>query len=285
MHFVKYHGTGNDFILIDNRELIDYEERSYDDFDNLIRKYDNIDVKTLCHPKFGIGADGLMLLQDVEGYDFEMVYYNSDGNISTMCGNGGRCIVAFAGELGILKSEKVKFLAIDGPHEALYLPDFSKEKVNKIVELQLKNVKEIIREGNDFVIDTGSPHYVQFVENVNEIEIIKEAHLIRYGEKYKAEGINVNFVEIIDQQTINVRTYERGVENETLSCGTGVTASSIAFLSKQNKLTTGIHSVKVNTPGGALQVRFFYSSLDNEFQNVTLIGPAVKVFEGEIEIG
>lgn len=168
MHFVKYQGTGNDFILIDNRQ----------------RKYDAIDVKTLCHPKFGIGADGLMLLQNVEGYDFEMVYYNSDGNISTMCGNGGRCIVAFAGELGLLKSEKVNFLAIDGPHEALYLPDFSKEKANTMVELQLKNVNEILKVGHDYVLDTGSPHYVHFVENVDEVEIIKEAHLIRYGERF-----------------------------------------------------------------------------------------------------
>jgi diaminopimelate epimerase len=269
MHFVKYQGTGNDFILIDNRQ----------------RKYDAIDVKTLCHPKFGIGADGLMLLQEVEGYDFEMIYYNSDGNISTMCGNGGRCIVAFAGELGILKSEKVNFLAIDGPHEALYLPDFSKEKANTMVELQLKNVNEILKVGHDYVLDTGSPHYVHFVEKVDKIEIIKEAHFIRYGERFKAEGINVNFVEVLDSQTIKVRTYERGVENETLSCGTGVTASSIAFLSKQNKLTMGTHTVNVNTPGGALQVRFFYSNRDNEFQNVTLIGPAVKVFEGEIGVG
>ena len=269
MHFVKYQGTGNDFILIDNRE----------------RKYDTIDVKTLCNPKFGIGADGLMLLQNVEGYDFEMVYYNSDGNISTMCGNGGRCIVAFAGELGLLKTEKVNFLAIDGPHEALYLPDFSKEKVDTTVELQLKNVNEISKVGHDFVLDTGSPHYVQFVEKVDKIEIIKEAHFIRYGERFKTEGINVNFVEVVDSQTIKVRTYERGVENETLSCGTGVTASSIAFLLKQNKLTMGTHTVNVNTPGGALQVRFFYSNRDNEFQNVTLIGPAVKVFEGEIGVG
>jgi diaminopimelate epimerase len=284
MHFVKYQGTGNDFILIDNRELVYFEERNYDEFDVIIRKYDNIDVKTLCHPKFGIGADGLMLLQDVEGYDFEMVYYNSDGNISTMCGNGGRCIVAFAGELGILKSEKVNFLAIDGPHEALYLPNFSKEKATISVELQLKNVNKILKVGNDFVLDTGSPHYVQFVENIDEIDIIKKAHLIRYGERYRAEGINVNFVEIIDAETIKVRTYERGVENETLSCGTGVTASSISFLSKLKNLTTGIYTVNVNTPGGALQVRFFYSNLDNEFQNVTLIGPAVKVFEGEIGV-
>jgi diaminopimelate epimerase len=226
-----------------------------------------------------------MLLQNVEGYDFEMVYYNSDGNISTMCGNGGRCIVAFAGELGLLKTEKVNFLAIDGPHEALYLPDFSKEKANTMVELQLKNVNEILKVGHDYVLDTGSPHYVHFVEKVDKIEIIKEAHFIRYGERFKTEGINVNFVEVVDSQTIKVRTYERGVENETLSCGTGVTASSIAFLLKQNKLTMGTHTVNVNTPGGALQVRFFYSNRDNEFQNVTLIGPAVKVFEGEIGVG
>lgn len=268
LKFYKYQGTGNDFILIDNRE----------------RQYDDIDVKSLCYRQFGIGADGLMLLQETDGYDFEMVYYNSDGHISTMCGNGGRCIVAFAGFLGILKSERVQFLAIDGPHDAIYLPEWKDGKEKNTVELQLKNVKEVLKTNNDFVLDTGSPHYVQFVENVNDLDIIKAAHAIRYSETFKEKGINVNFVEILSLNHIKVRTYERGVENETLSCGTGVTASSIAYLSKLNNFETGLYTINIETPGGQLQVQFFYSNFDLEFQNVTLIGPAERVFEGEIKL-
>jgi diaminopimelate epimerase len=260
MHFVKYQGTGNDFILIDNRE----------------RKYDAIDVKTLCNPKFGIGADGLMLLQNVEGYYFEMVYYNSDGNISTMCGNGGRCIVAFAGELGLLKSEKVNFLAIDGPHEAVYI-----QTNNEVfVELRLNDVANIEIFNGDYVLNTGSPHYVKFINDVDVIDIIAEAHQIRYSERFEKEGINVNFVEIVNDHSIKVRTYERGVENETLSCGTGVTACSVA-LYKHLNFSELQSEISIKTMGGDLKVS--YQRTPNQvFQLVTLKGPAVRVFEGVV---
>lgn len=260
MHFVKYQGTGNDFILIDNRK----------------RLYDQLDVKTLCHPKFGIGADGLMLLQNREGYDFEMVYYNSDGNISTMCGNGGRCIVAFAASLGILKNENVKFVAIDGPHDAVYLMDNDKE----FVELRLNDVANIEKLDGDYVLNTGSPHYVKFIDDVDTIDIIAEAKKIRYSDRFKKDGINVNFVEIVNDHAIKVRTYERGVENETLSCGTGVTACSVA-LYKHLNFTEIQSEISIQTMGGKLTVSYHIST-NQIFNLVTLKGPAVRVFEGVV---
>ncbi len=260
MHFVKYQGTGNDFILIDNRE----------------RLYDHLDVKTLCHPKFGIGADGLMLLQNREGYDFEMVYYNSDGNISTMCGNGGRCIVAFAASLGILKNENVSFVAIDGPHDAVYI-----QNNNEIfVELRLNDVANIEIFNGDYVLNTGSPHYVKFINDVDAIDIIAEAHQIRYSERFKKEGINVNFVEIVNKHSIKVRTYERGVENETLSCGTGVTACSVA-LYKHLNFSELQSEIAIKTMGGDLKVSYQHTP-NQVFQLVTLKGSAVRVFEGVV---
>lgn len=264
--FYKYHGTGNDFIIIDNRK----------------RQFDSLDVAKLCHRNFGIGADGLMLLQEAEGYDFEMVYYNSDGNISTMCGNGGRCIVAFSGLLGIPTSENVNFLAVDGPHKALFLYENESQST---VELKLADVSNVPANLNTYVLNTGSPHFVKFVDNVDALDLLNEAHAIRYNNDYKTEGININFVEILGNQSIKVRTYERGVENETLSCGTGVTASAIAYIRNQNiESANNNFEVSVQTPGGLLKVSFFYSLLRRHFEQVTLIGPATLVFNGEINI-
>lgn len=257
LHFTKYQGTGNDFIIIDNRS----------------RQYDHLDVAALCHPKFGIGADGLMLLQQLEGYDFEMVYYNSDGNISSMCGNGGRCMVDFAKRIGVFQGDTVQFKAIDGPHEAVWSRDW--------VELKMQDVDRIDRnpEGH-YILDTGSPHYVIFTNDIHHIDIIPAARQIRYNDMYKTYGINVNFVEIINPSEIKVRTYERGVENETLSCGTGVTASAIA-LSRHLPSAPGFRKVAISTPGGDLEVK--YQAAD-KITDVWLCGPATIVFEGNISI-
>ncbi len=255
LHFKKYQGTGNDFIIIDNRQ----------------NQYINLDVAKLCHPKFGIGADGLMLLQNTEGYDFEMVYYNSDGRISTMCGNGGRCIVDFAKRLGVFNDSKTHFKAIDGPHDAYWK--------SGEVELKMQNVHKIEERNGHYILNTGSPHYVIFMADIDGLDIVHEARKIRYNDAYKIEGINVNFVEIIDSTHIKVRTYERGVENETLSCGTGVTASAIAF-GKRSELI-GNHIIDITTPGGELQVRYQSGAVT---EDVWLCGPAKEVFSGVIEI-
>jgi diaminopimelate epimerase len=256
IHFNKYQGTGNDFILIDNRK----------------GNIPTLDVAKLCHPKFGIGADGLMLLQNKTDYDFEMVYYNSDGNISTMCGNGGRCIVDFAKQLGVFPGNTTTFLAVDGPHQAFWTP-------NK-VELHMKDVTEVNRDGSDYVLNTGSPHYVAFMEDLN-FDLITWAKAIRYNNTYQKEGINVNAVKIINANTIAVRTYERGVENETLSCGTGVTACAMAFALQQNR-PIGPFEVTIQTPGGALFVKF--EKQEHGFKTVYLCGPATEVFSGQINL-
>lgn len=254
--FYKYQGTGNDFILIDNRDL----------------KFGNLDVKFLCNPKFGIGADGLMLVQNKEGYDFEMVYYNSDGNVSTMCGNGGRCIVHFAKFLDVFKGNTTLFWAIDGEHEALIDGDY--------VELKMINVDTVENIDKDFSLNTGSPHYIVFDNNISDINLIEAATKIRYNDVYSKEGINVNFIEQLDNETIKVRTYERGVENETYSCGTGVTAAAIAYKIHAN-LKSSHYSINIETIGGDLKVKF---KGETDFHDIWLCGPAVQVFLGIINI-
>ncbi|TDM00087.1 MAG: diaminopimelate epimerase [Flavobacteriaceae bacterium] len=256
--FKKYQATGNDFILIDNRDL------SF--------PTDNQTIEKLCNRHFGIGADGLMLLQNKEGYDFEMVYFNSDGNISTMCGNGGRSIVAFARDLGIIETQ-TKFWAIDGEH----LAGISASEV----ELKMIDVTQIQeRENKDYFLNTGSPHHVQFVTNIQAFDVYNKGKEIRNGSPYFKEGANVNFVEKLPDETFWVRTYERGVENETLSCGTGVTAAAIASYKAGH---TKKSQVRIQTLGGNLQINFIESS-PNHFENIYLMGPAQFVFEGKIEI-
>jgi diaminopimelate epimerase len=256
--FYKYQGTGNDFIMIDNRQY------------GLIKEQTNL-VKHLCDRRFGIGADGLILLQDKEGYDFEMVYFNSDGNESTMCGNGGRCLIKFANQLGVIM-DTCRFLAIDGDHIGEVLPGGT-------VSLQMKDVDDIEQLGNDFVLNTGSPHYVSFVNEVQRLNVFEEGKKVRYSTRFEKEGINVNFVEKKSDREIFVRTYERGVEDETLSCGTGVVASSLSFAAKNGQL---LNRVAVQTLGGNLEVRF--EPAGRGFKNVFLVGPAEYVFEGEVEV-
>lgn len=257
MKFSKYHGTGNDFILIDNRAGQHTLTRPQ--------------VAALCHRRFGIGADGLMLLELADGHDFKMVYYNSDGNQSTMCGNGGRCIVAFAQKLGIIQ-DKVSFLAIDGPHAAEILP-------NGIISLHMQDVKEMLIQEGHTVLNTGSPHYVTWVKDVQATDVFNEGRTIRNRNEYSPNGINVNFVAFGPDKLI-VRTYERGVEDETMSCGTGVTAAAIAASCS----SLGTFTTHIETPGGELTVSFTKDT-PTSARDILLIGPATFVFEGEVYAG
>ena len=257
--FFKYQGTGNDFVIIDNRNSHDV---------NLTIEQ----VKKICDRKFGIGADGLMLLNNKPGYDFEMIYYNSDGREGTMCGNGGRCLIKFADSIGIQK-EVYKFVASDGEHEARIDAD-------GIVYLKMNDVDMIVNHHSDFLVDTGSPHYIKMVSQLATLDVVKKGREIRYSNEFEKEGVNVNFVEQLDEpDKIFVRTYERGVENETLSCGTGVTAAALVCYHNEN----GFNEVEVRTLGGKLNVEFDRID-DGKFRNIWLCGPAERVFDGTIEI-
>ncbi len=259
--FYKYQGAGNDFILIDNRN-------------NEIQLSDE-SVARLCDRHFGIGADGLMLLGAAPHADFSMRYYNSDGRESTMCGNGGRCITAFAAHLGIARNE-YKFLAIDGLHVSQLVQSSDRENM---VRLQMNDVNDIEQYGSDYFLNTGSPHVVRFVADVQTMDVFAEGRAVRYSELYQPGGANVNFVQR-DGNKLYVRTYERGVENETLACGTGATASAIATTMAEDSRSYGVFSWDITTPGGMLNVVF--SRHGNNFTNVFLTGPAVQVFKGEI---
>lgn len=255
--FLKYQGTGNDFIIIDNRQRI-------------FPKNNTKLVAQLCDRKFGIGADGLILLELSDFHDFSMVYYNSDGNLSSMCGNGGRCIVAFAKKLNIIK-DKAIFVAADGLHEA--------EINHHFVSLKMSDVSSINKFDDHLFLNTGSPHHVTFVDDVKKVKVKKVGSKIRFGSPYFEEGSNVNFVEQKNENTFIVRTYERGVEDETLSCGTGVTAVAIAS-HKASK--TKNDTIFLETPGGKLEVSFKFDN--NTYKNVFLKGKATLVFEGQIDI-
>lgn len=258
LQFYKYQGTGNDFVIVDNRL-------------NILSKNNTNLIKRLCDRKFGIGADGCMLLENPDRPidDFKMVYFNADGKESSMCGNGGRCLVAFANFLGIIEDEAT-FTAIDGPHKARI--------ENGLVSLQMQDVADIQLKENAVFLDTGSPHHVIFTENVAQLDIKKDGAAIRYSEEYSKEGTNVNFVEEISNNEYIVRTYERGVEDETLSCGTGVTAVALAtnFLERSDADT-----IYLKTPGGNLTVTFSRSA-NGSYSDVWLTGPAEPVFKGEI---
>lgn len=251
--FYKYHGTGNDFVLIDNRS-------------EFFPKQDKELVAHLCHRRFGIGADGLILLENHSTQDFKMVYYNSDGNQSSMCGNGGRCIVHFAQFLGIIDTQ-TSFEAIDGAHTASIQEDGS-------ISLKMTDVSEI-RTENDFAfLDTGSPHHVTWVKDLKNLDVYTIGKEIR-NNQYGAVGANVNFVKQTSADSFSVRTYERGVEDETLSCGTGVTAVALAMFESQK---TKSNKISIETPGGKLQVRF--KKTGGTYTDIYLEGPAKQVFKG-----
>ncbi|MCK0131810.1 diaminopimelate epimerase [Flavobacteriaceae bacterium F08102] len=257
IHFSKYQGTGNDFIMIDNRNGKFPKENK-----SLIAK--------LCDRKFGIGADGLICLDTSDKHDFTMVYFNADGAEGSMCGNGGRCIVAFARDLNIIKTNTT-FDAMDGLHHASI--------INDIVSLKMVDVREVEHHADHLFLNTGSPHHVTFVENLKNYEVVQKGREIRYGAPYFETGSNVNFVEQVNENTFNVRTYERGVEDETLSCGTGVTAVAIAAHASRK---TKDFTINLNTLGGELIVSF--SSDNKSYSAVSLTGKALFVFDGQIDI-
>lgn len=255
--FSKFHGAGNDFVVIDNR--------------NIQLNLSTEQIYNLCDRHFGIGADGLMLLENDNSLDFRMKYYNSDGNEGTMCGNGGRCIVMFANKLGIIK-HNTHFIGIDGEHESEILN-------GKTVRLKMSDVNDVIKKDDFYIIDTGSPHYVQFVCEVDHIDVTYQGRVIRDTYQKEHGGVNANFAQYTPEG-IKIRTYERGVEAETLACGTGSVATAIAanhyFKEKYN-------SYKLIALGGTLSVTFDKLS-DNQFHNIWLEGPVEHVFDGEIEL-
>jgi len=251
--FSKYQGAGNDFVLIDNRDG-SFDRNNYDL------------VQALCDRRFGIGADGLMLLQDTEGFDFEMVYYNADGGEGSMCGNGGRCIVAFARDLGIIQHKTV-FLAVDGEHQATIQGDQ--------VDLGMIDVSDVQRDGEGYVLNTGSPHYVTWTDDLQNKNVYEMGYAIRNNETYRTEGINVNFVEQ-EGSGYFVRTFERGVEDETLACGTGATAAAMAISLHEGR--EGLLEIPIRVLGGQLYISFHKQG--QRFTDVRLKGPAQKVFEG-----
>lgn len=262
LKFWKYEGVGNDFILIDGRNK------------KIEIAAENISM--LCDRHRGIGADGLMILEKSKGYDFAMRYFNSDGGEVGMCGNGGRCISLFAHHRGI-GSDTLFFSGKDGEHTARIV---TQEADSAIIELSMIDVESFEYKDKAFIINTGVPHYVEFVDNVDEVDVVERGREIRYSDRFKASGgINVNFVEIVQFGQLKVRTYERGVEDETLACGTGATASAIAaHLYAQGDST----SFAVNVRGGRLDVKFD-SADGHSFTNIKLTGPARRVFYGEIK--
>lgn len=258
MKFYKYQGTGNDFVMIDNR------------LENFPKNNTKL-VESLCDRRFGIGADGLILLENDNSTDFKMVYYNSDGNESSMCGNGGRCLVAFAKSLNVINNEAT-FIATDGLHNATI-------DENGIVSLQMKDVSEVKIEDEYVFLNTGSPHHVTLVNDLENYNVKENGATIRYSDLYGKVGSNVNFVNQLSENHFALRTFERGVEDETLSCGTGATATAIAMnaIGKTNS-----NAIDINVEGGKLKVTFEKS--EKGFEKVFLIGPATFVFEGTITI-
>jgi len=257
--FYKYQGAGNDFIIIIN----------HDGFFNQVSKEL---ISNLCDRKFGIGADGLILINECREADFEMIYFNSDGNESSMCGNGGRCVIALNYKEGLI-GKKAVFKAIDGFHEGVVLE-------NATIKIKMQDIEDIEIEDSIYIIDSGSTHYVKFVENVKQIDLVNEGRKIRNSDRFKSDGVNVNFAQI-EKDHIFLRTYERGVEDETLSCGTGVVATAVANAIKGNNEKNT--STLINTPGGQLKVQFKRIS-ENKFEDIWLEGPTQFVFQGELNV-
>ncbi len=256
INFFKYQGAGNDFILIDNRTLW------FDDSNDSL-------IRFLCDRRFGVGADGLMLLQNDPAYDFRMRYFNSDGQEASMCGNGGRCMVAFARKLAIIQ-DQTSFMAVDGPHKATLESDGQ-------VNLKMMDVATIEKISEDYFLDTGSPHYVTFTDSLEALDVVAEGRKIRHNERFRETGTNVNFVQLKNGD-LTVYTYERGVEDETLACGTGITAAALCAAVKTGN-QKGIF--RVTAKGGELRVSF--EKKGEGFRNIWLKGPAEFVFEGWLD--
>lgn len=257
--FEKYHGAGNDFIIIDNR--------------NNVVELSSEHIALMCHRRFGIGADGLMLLQKSDSLDFKMTYYNADGYEGSLCGNGGRCIVYFARQKGVINAE-TKFEAIDGEHQAVIL---SGKNDAGIVSLKMADVKTIEKFDNDYFLNTGSPHYVKMVEELETINSFELGKSIRWDKRFQPGGTNVNFVSV-ENNNLFVRTFERGVENLTLACGTGVVASAIVAAEKSDNQ---FDNYFIKTDGGDLKVKFIKNN--NIYSDIWLEGPVKKVFDGIVE--
>ncbi len=257
LQFSKYQGTGNDFVITDNRATK--------------TTYTTQQIAHICHRKTGIGADGFITLEQHTTYDFEMKYYNADGNESTMCGNGGRCLVQFAYDIGI-KKETYNFIAIDGSHTATIAD-------NGWVHLQMTPVHTVTTIGQHYILNTGSPHYIVPDNDVEHTNVTVAGKQIRYNATFAEQGINVNFVQLLNSDSIFVRTYERGVEDETLSCGTGVTAAALVHAHNDR----GFNVINIKTLGGKLRVEF--DKLDDQtYENIWLCGPATKVYGGIINL-
>ncbi len=253
--FHKYQGTGNDFVMVDNRAGT-FDRRA------------EVLVRRLCHRRFGIGADGLILLQAHPEHDFEMIYFNADGREGSLCGNGARCTVAFAKSLGLIGTETT-FLAADGPH-------YARLGADGLVHLQMPDVGAPQPHGDDYFLDTGSPHYVRRVADVAAADVLAEGRRLRHDPAFAPGGTNVNFVAVQPDGTLRVRTYERGVEAETFSCGTGVTAVALVMA----HCAASAEPCTLHTPGGTLRVTF--ARTGDGYTDVFLIGPARSVFEGRI---
>ena len=259
IEFEKYQGAGNDFLILDNR----------------LEKYSSltkIQIAFLCNRFKGIGADGLILINSDEFSDFQMQYFNSDGKESSLCGNGGRCAVAFAHTKKIISSSTT-FIAFDGLHTATYISPYE-------VQLEMKNVNELSKAENGLIINTGSPHYIRLVEDIQAIDIKKEGASIRYSDSFLPNGINVNFVEKVDSKHYKIRTYERGVEGETLACGTGAVAAALGM--HYLKESEGAKEIIMAAKGGDLKISFEVK--EHKYHHIFLKGPATFVFSGKVEL-
>ena len=269
LHFHKYQGAGNDFVILDGRQGLP--------------KLSQKDIHFLCHRRFGIGADGLMILEQAPGYDFGMRYYNADGLEGSMCGNGGRCLVAYASQHC---PGNYVFLAVDGRHEAQVLPSETGTGEGTQVRLGMKPVHELRLLEQGYFLDTGSPHFVLFVDDLENMDVYTQGKFWRQHPHFAPGGCNVNFARVEPDGSLSLRTFERGVEDETLACGTGVTATALAACvrSLQNcpRDAQGAYHYAVHARGGELQVDS--QAQDGYFTDVWLTGPATLVYHGEIEM-
>ncbi|MCC6384395.1 MAG: diaminopimelate epimerase [Bacteroidia bacterium] len=262
--FSKYHGAGNDFIIIDNRSF---------SFDKTNAEL----IARMCHRRFGIGADGLLLLEPDDELDFRMIYFNADGHIGSMCGNGGRCMVAYVRRLRMIEN-KTQFKASDGRHEAEVLSSDLREQ-KMVIKLKMQDVTELVPAGDDLILDTGSPHYVCKVSTLDQLDVVRQGRKIRYSPQFAQAGINVNFLEISNRK-LSLRTYERGVEDETWSCGTGAVAAALAAVHKN--WIKQESPVVIDAKGGTLSVHF--KSLEGGYQDVWLEGNAIRAYDGQYYI-